>query len=82
MAADLPEGAYQLAHMFMAGLATPKDPITGAFWLNRAAEKGHERARSEYKKLELTFTPGQHKRMERMIREGVAPTSRTLPGAD
>jgi TPR repeat protein len=78
-AAELPEGAFQLAHMFLAGLATPKDSITGAFWLNRAAEKGHEKARSEYDKLWLTFTPGQQKRLERMIEEGLPPTTRTLP---
>jgi TPR repeat protein len=82
MAADLPEGAYQLARMFLAGLATPRDPITGAFWLNRAAEKGHDRASSEYEKLWLTFSPGQHKRLERMIEEGLAPTTRTLPEAN
>ena len=78
MSADLPEGAYRLAHMFLAGLATPKDPITGAFWLHRAAEKGHDLARAEYDKLELAFTPGQRKRLERMIEEGLAPTTRTL----
>jgi len=79
MAADLPEGAYRLGHMFLAGLATPKDPITGAFWLKRAAEKGHDRARAEYDKLWLTLSPGQQKRLERMIEEGLAPTTRTLP---
>jgi len=79
MASDLPEGAYRLGHMFLAGLATPKDSITGAFWLNRASEKGHDRARAEYDKLWLTFTPGQQKRLERMIEEGLAPTTRTLP---
>ena len=78
MAADLPEGAYQLGRMFLAGLATPKDPITGAFWLNRAAEMGHDRARSEYEKLELILSPGQHKRLARMIEEGLPPTARTL----
>jgi TPR repeat protein len=79
MAAGLPEGAYQLARMFLSGLATPKDPITGAFWLNRAAQGGHDRARAEYDKLGRTFTPGQQKRLERMIEEGLAPTTRTLP---
>ena len=78
MAADLPEGAYRLGHMFLAGQATPKDPITGAFWLNRAAEKGHDQARTEYDKLRLTLSPGQQKRLERMIEEGLAPTTRTL----
>ncbi|MDR2934525.1 MAG: hypothetical protein LBV70_01375 [Candidatus Adiutrix sp.] len=81
-ASDLPEGAYQLGRMFLAGQATPKDPITGAFWLHQAAEKGHARARSEYDKLELTFSPGQQKRLERMIEEGLAPTTRTRPEAD
>jgi len=81
LAAELPEGAYQLAHMFLAGLATPKDPITGAFWLHRAAEKGHRPARSEYDKLWTGLTPGQQKRLERMIEEGLAPTTRTLTGA-
>jgi len=80
-AADLPEGAYQLGRMFLAGQATPKDPITGAFWLYQAAEKGHERARVEYDKLGLNFTPGQQKRLERMIEEGLAPTTRTKPEA-
>ena len=82
MSAELPESAYQLGRMFLAGQATPKDPITGAFWLNRAAEKGHDRARSEYEKLGLTFTPGQLKRLERMIEEGLAPTTRTLGNTD
>jgi TPR repeat protein len=80
-AADLPEGAYQLGRMFLAGQATPKDPITGAFWLRQAAEKGHERARAEYDKLGLTLTPGQQKRLDRMIEEGLAPTTRTKPEA-
>jgi TPR repeat protein len=77
-AAGLPEGAYQLGRMFLAGLATPKDTITGAFWLHRAAEKGHDRARSEYDKLRLIFTPGQLKRLDRMNEEGLAPTTRTI----
>jgi TPR repeat protein len=80
-AAELPEGARQLARMFLAGLATPRDPITGAFWLRRAAEKGHDQARAEYEKLRLAFTPGQQKRLERMFDEGLAPTTRTLSEA-
>ena len=77
-AAELPEGAFQLARMFLTGLATPKDHITGAFWLNRAAEKGHGQARAEYERLWPAFSPGQQKRLERMIEEGSAPTTRTL----
>ena len=75
--ADLPEGSYRLAHMYLTGTATPKDSITGAFWLHRAAVRGHEAAPAEYDKLVYNFTVGQKKRLERMIEEGVAPTTQT-----
>ncbi|MDR3038189.1 MAG: sel1 repeat family protein [Candidatus Adiutrix sp.] len=70
--AGLSEGAYRLAHMFLSGLATPKDPITGAYWLHRSAELGRTQARAEYDKLVYNFTVGQKKRLERMIAEGPA----------
>lgn len=75
--ADLPEGAYRLALMYLTGQATPKDNITGAFWLHRAAGLGYEPAREEYDKLVYNFTVGQKKRLERMIEEGLAPTTQT-----
>jgi TPR repeat protein len=75
--AGLPNGAYHLAHMYIAGQATPKDSLTGAFWLHRAADRGHEEARAEYDKLTLNFTPGQKKRLERMIEDGFAPAAGT-----
>lgn len=74
--AGLPEAAYQLAKMYLAGQATPKDSITGAFWLHQAAEGGHEAARDEFEKLTLNFTVGQTRRLERMIAEGQAPTAK------
>ncbi len=76
--ADLPEAAYQLAHMYIEGRATPKDSISGAFWLHRAAEKGHARAGEEYGKLTYNFSIGQKKRLERMIEEGLTPTMQTV----
>ncbi len=75
--ADLPEGSYQLARMYLTGQATPKDTITGAFWLHRAAAGGHDQARAELDKLTRNFTAGQQKRLDRMIEEGVAPTTQT-----
>ena len=75
--ADLPEGAYRLARMYLTGTATPKDSITGAFWLNRAAVRGHAEAKTEFDKLVYNFTVGQKKRLERMIEDGVAPTTQT-----
>jgi|GEM_PF-2199404 len=75
--ADLPEGAYRLALMYLTGQATPKDNITGAFWLHRAADLGYEPARPEYDKLIYNFTVGQKKRLDRMIEEGLAPTTQT-----
>ncbi|MDR0881739.1 MAG: sel1 repeat family protein [Candidatus Adiutrix sp.] len=77
--ADLPEGAYQLARMYLTGLATPKDPITGAFWLHQAASRGYEAAGPEYDQVIYNFTVGQKKRLERMIEEGLAPTTKA-PG--
>ncbi|MDR1045429.1 MAG: sel1 repeat family protein [Candidatus Adiutrix sp.] len=73
--ADLPEGSYQLARMYLLGRATPKDSITGAFWLNRAAARGHGPAREEFGKVTYNFSVGQKKRLERMIADGVAPTT-------
>lgn len=75
--ADLPEGAYQLAHMYLKGTATPKDPITGAYWLNRAATKGHAAAKEEFDKSTYNFSVGQIKRLERMIEDDAAPHSLT-----
>lgn len=75
--ADLPEGAYRLARMYLTGQATPKDNITGAFWLHRAASLGYEPAREEYDKLVYNFSIGQKKRLDRMIEEGLAPTTQT-----
>ncbi|UQZ89634.1 hypothetical protein C4J81_10605 [Deltaproteobacteria bacterium Smac51] len=75
--ADLPEGSYHLAQMYIKGQGTPKDTITGAFWLSRAAAKGHAEAQSEYDKLTYNFTVGQKKRLERMIEEGFSPTMQT-----
>ncbi len=75
--ADLPEGSYRLAHMYLKGEGTPKDSLTAAFWLFRAAAKGHEPAREEYDKLTYNFSIGQKKRLDRMIEEGVTPSMRT-----
>lgn len=75
--ADIPEGAYQLARMYLTGTATPKDPITGAYWLHRAAARGHEKAAEEYGKLVYNFSVGQKKRLERMIEDDSAPGMRT-----
>jgi TPR repeat protein len=63
--------------MYINGQATPKDGISGAFWLNRAAEKGHAAARTEYDKLIYNFSIGQKKRLERMIEEGLTTTMQT-----
>lgn len=75
--ADLPEGSYQLARMYLTGTATPKDPITGAYWLHRAAARGHEKAADEYGKLVYNFSVGQKKRLERMIEDGSVPGMQT-----
>ncbi len=75
--ADLPEGSYHLAHIYLEGRGTPKDGITAAFWLHRAAARGHARARAEYDKLTYNFSVGQKKRLERMIEEGITPTMQT-----
>lgn len=75
--ADLPEGAYQLAKMYLTGTATPKDALTGAYWLNRAAVKGHSQAQAEYEKLTYNFSVGQKKRLERMITDGNVPGMQT-----
>lgn len=75
--AGLAEGCYQLAQMYLWGRATPKDPITGAFWLHQAASGGHETAGGELDKLKINFSIGRLKRLERMIEEGVAPTTQT-----
>lgn len=79
--AGLPEGAYQLAHMYLNGQATPKDSITGAYWLHKAAAGGHEKALEEFEKLTYNFSVGQKKRLERMIEEGPA-SLRTKPEQD
>jgi len=73
----LPEGAYQLGHMYLAGQATPKDTITGAFWLYRAASGGHREAMGEYEKLTHNFSVGQKKRLERMIAEGLPESAQS-----
>ena len=75
--ADLPEGSYQLARMYLTGTATPKDPITGAYWLHRAAVRGHEKARDEYDKLVYNFSVGHKKRLERMIEDNSVPGMQT-----
>ena len=75
--ADLPEGSYQLARMYLTGTATPKDPITGAYWLNRAAVRGHAKAKDEYDKLVYNFSVGQKKRLERMIEDNSVPGMQT-----
>lgn len=75
--ADIPEGSYQLARMYLTGTATPKDPITGAYWLNRAAVRGHEKAREEYDKLVYNFSVGHKKRLERMIEDDSVPGMQT-----
>ena len=75
--ADLPEGSYQLARMYLTGTATPKDPITGAYWLHRAAARGHEKAGDEYDKLVYNFSVGQKKRLERMIEDDSVPGMQT-----
>ena len=77
--ARLPEGAYQLAHMYLKGLATPKDSITAAFWLHQAASEKHPTAAEEFNKLTYNFTSGQKKRLERMIADGVTPTMQLPP---
>lgn len=75
--ADLPEGAYQLAQMYLNGQATPKDSITGALWLYRAAALGHEPAQTEYDKLIYNFTIGQKKALDRLIKDGGFPSLQT-----
>ncbi|MDR2947392.1 MAG: sel1 repeat family protein, partial [Candidatus Adiutrix sp.] len=75
--ADLPEGSYNLAKMYLAGAATPKDPITAAYWLNRAAVHGHPQAREEYEKLTYNFSVGHKKRLERMIEDNSVPGMQT-----
>lgn len=75
--ADLPDGAYHLGHMFLKGQGTPRDSITAAYWLNRAAEKNHPLARAEFDKLTYNFTDGQKKRLERMITDNQVPTMQT-----
>lgn len=75
--ADLPEGAYQLARMYLNGQATPKDSITGAFWLYRAAALGHESAQTEYSKVIYNFTIGQKKALDRLIKDGAVPSIQT-----
>ncbi len=75
--AELPEGAYHLARLYLTGQGTPKDSITAAFWLHQAASRGYAPAQTEYDKLVLTFSTGQKKRLDRMIEEGVAPTAHT-----
>ncbi len=74
--AGLAEGAYHLAQMFLHGRATPKDPITGAYWLHRAAEKDFPGAAVEYERLSGNFSAGQKKRLERMIEEDKVPSMR------
>ncbi|MGL4209621.1 MAG: tetratricopeptide repeat protein [Candidatus Adiutrix sp.] len=73
------DGFYRLGHMYIGGHATPKDVLTGAFWLYQAAERGHEAAENEYNKLIYNFTIGQKKRLERMIEEGKTPSSQIMP---
>ncbi len=75
--AYLPEACYHLAQMYLTGQATPKDTITGAFWLYQAAALGYEKARPEYETWRYNLTEGQLKRLERMIEEKVAPTTQT-----
>lgn len=75
--AGLPEGCYELALMYLQGEATPKDPITGAFWLHQAASRGHKTAHEKLNSLKTNFTVGQLKRLERMVTEDVAPTTQT-----
>lgn len=76
--AGLPEGAYRLGHMYLAGQATPKDTLTGAFWLYRAGSGGHREAMSEYEKISRNFSVGQKKRLERMIAEELSESGHPL----
>ena len=68
--AGLPDGCFQLGQMYIAGQATPKDAITGSFWLHQAALGGHPTAGEELDKIRVHLSPGRQKRLERMIEEG------------
>ena len=74
-AAALPEGAYQLAQMYLAGQATPKDAITAAYWFDEAKRLGHPKAADRFNDLFQNFSQGQKSRLKRMIDDKAPPLS-------